>query len=124
MIRHETISRITEKTYGKTVGRARTKGRAPNQRTYVELDFHEGTSRYELHAGPGWQIVSVMVNTVRFRPGIIGTRTHREKYTSTLSLTADGGYKVLEVIVKQTEQGSALDTEPFVLWEFPAGELS
>lgn len=106
---------------GKTIKHIRTMDRTSTE-PHVDIVFRSKPDRlFRMYSVIGWQIVSVMINTVRFRPKITSVRVHHERNLCRLELVAEGGYVVASFIARCLPSGNPRG-EAFIIDELEREE--
>lgn len=105
-------ARLSRLFTGEVIRTIRTRNRDKVEPTFVEINLHAYEIPFELHANHGWKLVSAMINTVRFRPQILGTKIEYINGTCELKLVAYGFYTVASFIAVEMPDTS-VETEAF-----------
>lgn len=93
--------------------------RSKRDDSYVELSLKESDVVYHLKPGPGWRLVSAMINTLRFAPEITGISIKRRADMVILEINAYGMYKVAELIYRMRPGADAKFSEAIQIEEKP-----
>lgn len=109
------IGAVVQRTF---IRKIRTRGRYNNVAKYVELQLDGNDRQFVMRAADGWDLTSVMINTVLYKPLITGVHVHNTADHQVLTLLADNGYRVMEFIATPRDvQVTAPQRFGFVLYD-------